>query len=468
MSALLAPTDPVGCALDPVGCVGEAASNAAGSALVSGWEGVCKSFADAAVSLLDTFAKAFVGFPNVDLQSTGVQKVYGLSLGLAGLVAVLLLLWQTIRTVLTHNGAPLAHAVVGLGKAVIAFMVTLVIAGTALVAADGITLFIVNYTFGNAEGLRTKLTTMFQANLTNAPSLLLMLALIAMLLTLVLWFELLLRNAAVAVLIATSPIAAAGMVGESTKAWFAKTAQATLQLIVLKPVIALVFCIGFSMSGDTKSKDVGTLLTGMMVLLLAALAWPAIARFMTFAEARVGGGSGLAGLIGAGSNLLNGGGRGGAPAGVDPNQFSQAAEKRTMAAHTAAESAAGGGAKAGAAGAGATAATGGAAAAVFAAKAGLDAAQRGTNALVGKSEQMAGHAGMDGANPHANPAGYPRHAQPRWADRSRDDYEPGYQPQDSDGVVEPPPRQYIDPESPPAPRRQVGPVEYERDFGDQQ
>ena len=45
------------------------------------------------------------------------------------------------------------------------------------------------------------------------------------LLVLVLWFELLLRNAAIAVLVATSPIAAAGQVSESTKSWWTKTAR---------------------------------------------------------------------------------------------------------------------------------------------------------------------------------------------------------------------------------------------------
>ncbi|HLL66746.1 MAG TPA: hypothetical protein VK453_13560 [Micromonosporaceae bacterium] len=408
---------------DLLGCPGAIVDDIAGTVATSAWDAVCRSFADAAVSMLEFFANGFVGIPAVNLQSGGVRDVYAISLGLAGFVAVLLLLVQIARTAFTHDGSALAHGLIGLGKAALAFMLTLTVAGTALVAADEVTAFIVNRTFGNTEGLRDKLTALFTVGPNVAPSLLLILSLVCIALIVVLWFELLLRNAAVAVLIATSPIAAVGQIGEGTKAWWPKLVGATIQLIVLKPVIALVFALGLTLTGE--GEDIASLLTGLVVLLLAALAWPAIARFFTFASVQMGGGMGLASLIGMASNQAN---AGGVPVGADPNQFSQAAEARTMGAHTgraasATPAAAGGssgaatGAGAAAAG-GATAATGGAAAAVFGAKFALDAAQKGANSLVGKSEQMAGHAGLEGANPHANPAGYPRHMTPTWPQHS--------------------------------------------------
>jgi hypothetical protein len=268
----------------------------------------------------------------------------------------------------------------------------------------------------------------------------------------------------VAILIATSPIAAAGQVSEATKDWWPRLVAATIQLIVLKPVIALTFALGLTFTGE--GKDIATILSGLLVLLLAVLAWPAIARFFTFASVQTGGGMGLAGLIGAASNTANA--RNGMPVGQDPNQFSQAAEARTMGAHagrTAATGAGGAGAGAGGAGAGAagqagaaagaTAATGGAAAAVFAVKAGLDAAQKGANALVGKSEQMAGHAGLNG-NPHAAPAGYPRHAPPQWPAQSTPP-PTGEQEQPPDDPPSPPPAGDAEP-----PARGVSPVQHER------
>ncbi|WP_412749631.1 hypothetical protein [Krasilnikovia sp. M28-CT-15] len=406
--------------------VGDVISGAASSA----WESVCKSFAEAAVTMLKGFAEAFAAFPNVDLTSSGVRSVYGLSLGIAGFVAVLLLLLQIARTVITHDGNALAQGFIGVGKAALAFLATLTVASTALVAADAMTAFIIRQSFGSTQGLTTKLTTLFEFDTLQAPSLILLLAVIGIVLVLVLWFELLLRNAAVVALIATSPIAAVGMVSDATKQWWSQLVSATVRLIVLKPVIALVFALGFGVAGN-EDKDLATLLAGMLILLLAALAWPAIARFFTFAAAHSGGPSGLAAVLGfAGGQTSSAGG--GQPAGVDPSQFGKHAEARTMAEYgsraEAASSAAGGasgagaGAGAGGAGGAGAAGAGGAAAGAAAGAAGagiplvvakgVEMAQRAANSLVGRMEQTAGHAGLPGASPYAQPAGYPRPVPP--------------------------------------------------------
>lgn len=399
--------------LDPAnGTVGGLVSGAATSA----WEAVCKSFADATVSMLSGFADAFVRFPNVDLSADGLRNVYGISLGVASLIAAILLLIQIGRTAFMHDGAPFAHAIIGLGKALLTFLATLSVTGAALVAADEASMFIVNRTFGSATGLRDKLTSLFKWSPNMAPSLVLLLAIVGLVLITVLWTELLFRNAAIAVLIGTSPIAAAGQVSEAAKAWWTKLATAVVQLIVLKPVIALVFSIGFTMLNGTQ-QDLNSLITGMLILLLAALAWPAIARFFTFTTVHVGGGAGLAGVLGFAAGRASAGG--GGPAGVDPAQFGQAAEGRTMsavAARSGTSTAGGGTGAAAGSGAGAAAAAGGAAGGVTVALSkGLEMAQRAVNSITSRMEHMAGHGGMSDANPHAHPAGHPRYSPaPSW------------------------------------------------------
>ena len=209
---------------------------------------------------------------------------------------------------------------------------------------------------------------------------------------------------------ATSPIAAAGQVSRATQAWWPRLAASTAQLIVLKPVIALVFCVGFSLTGN--STDVQTLLAGMLVLVLAVLAWPAVARFFTFASAQVGGGAGLGAVIGFAAARMTAGP--GGPAGVEPDEFSRRIEARTMAGleNTPLGAATPGAVGVGTAGGADTAGRAGMAAmgpAGLAATA-ATAAQRAANALTGRMEQMAGHAGIAGANPYAQPAGPPRQA----------------------------------------------------------
>ena len=315
------------CPANPLDCTTGLVGTAVGSVASSAWDQVCRSFADAAAQLLGAFGKAFVAIPPVNLGSGGVRNVYAISLGLAAVVAALLLLGQVIRTVVTHDGSGLAQGLTGVGKAALACLLTLTIAATALRAADQLTGFIVTQTFGSVQALSTKIGDLVQWNITVQSTLILIFAVVGILLTIVLWFELLLRNAAIAVLVATSPIAAAGQASRSTEGWWPKLASSTAQLIILKPVIALVFCLGFSLTG--RSSDIETLLTGMLILVLAVIAWPAVARFFTFASIQVGGGAGLGAVLGFAAARMSSGSS--APAGTEPDEFSRRIEARTMA-----------------------------------------------------------------------------------------------------------------------------------------
>jgi hypothetical protein len=423
------PNHPLDCAIY-IPIVGEyiaGGAHVAGAAVSSAWQAICQSFADAASAMLQTFAKAFAAIPPVNLKSPGITSVYGISLGIAAIVAALLLIGQVIRTAFTHDGSPLATAFTGVAKAALAFLLTITVGTAALTAADELTVIIVKNSFGSIQALSNRLGNLLGGAAAGNQSLgtgvsaalLLVFGIIGILLVIVLWFELLLRNAAIAVLIATSPIAAAGQVSETTKAWWSKLVSATVQLIILKPVIALVFAVGLGMTGQ--AKDIETLLAGMLVLVLAVFAWPAIARFFTFASVQVAGGSGLAAVLGFAAGRATGGG--GAPAGIEPNEFSRRMEQRTMARMDGADGLSGDGAS-GTAGATASASTasagtaataGGAAAAAGTAGvagvavAGARMAQQAINSLTGRMEQTAGHAGMQGANPYAQPAGAPRY-----------------------------------------------------------
>lgn len=382
--------------------------------LMDAWEKICYSFADAAVEMLEGFGRAFTAFPDLDLSGGGIANAYAISLGLGILVAAILLLIQTGATAVTASGKPLAQGLVGLGKAVLAFVLTLTVAATALTVSDQIADWIIDETFSTdsasgGEVLQDKFAALFSANPAVSASLVLLIAICGIILTLVLWFELLLRNAAIAVLIAASPIAASGQVGSATKGWWSKLVSATIQLIILKPVIALIFAIGFSLLGQSDSDDLPGILAGMLVLLLAALAWPAIARFFTFTSTTVGGGAGLAAVAGAGAGMAGSQAMGGT-AGVAPAQFAASSAARSEGTVTRAQQAASSGGTA----AGATGIAGKAAGAakfanpwVAAAATGLKGVQKGANTLVQRTEQMGGHAGIQGSNPYALPAGQP-------------------------------------------------------------
>ena len=304
------------CLLDPLACITSGVSGGVADTATSAWDAVCKSFADAAAELLKAFGQAFAALPTLNLTSAGISSTYGICLAIAATVAALLVFGGVIRTAWTHDGSGIAQAVTGVAKAVLAWMLTAAVATAALQASDEITQFVVNQSFGSQQALADRLGTIVNwAEVTGDPgqailsgSLLLVFALIGIALVIVLWFELLLRNAAIAVLVATSPIAAAGQASEATKTWWLRSMSATGQLIILKPVIALVFAVGLGMSGT--SDGVESLLEGLLVLALAAFSWPVIARFFTFGSVQASN-SGLATVLGflAGQASQSGGGR---------------------------------------------------------------------------------------------------------------------------------------------------------------
>ena len=305
-------------------CLGPAAGGqATAPGATSSWTAICESFAKAAQQLLSSFAKSFVAIPPTDLSLAGVRSVYGLSLEIAAVVAAVLLMAQVIRTVLVHDGSAIAQGLIGIGKAALAFALTLGAAATALRASDELTSWIVTRIFGSPQALSGRLAQLASFTPSVSPSLLFILALLGILLTLALWAQLLVRNVAVTVLVAISPIAAAGQVAHATQHWWRKLVQATIQLIVLKPVVALIFAIGLTLPGT--SGAVEKLLSGMLVLLLAGIAWPAMARATAVLEVYVSGG--VLGRLRGGDRVSSG-----TPGGVNPAELSRVAEGRTMAA----------------------------------------------------------------------------------------------------------------------------------------
>lgn len=369
---------------------GGVVSNIAGSA----WDSICHSFADAFTQVLQWFGGVFVSMPDPDLGS--IRGVYAVSLTLGMVTAMVLLVLQAGSVVWTRSGAPLVQALTGLVKAALASLLTLVVSAQLMKASDQLAAWIVTASGTSMDKFSQHLTTMLALGSVSGPEipsvLLLVFGLLGIVVVLVLWGELVLRNAVFCVLVATAPISAAGQIGASTQEWWRKLVKAGVQLAMVKPVISLVFVIGFTMTGT--ATGITALVSGMAVLFMAVFAWPAIGRFFTFTSVGMGGAMGAGALVGAVANRTASGGPG-----IDPAGFGQFSERQALAANTARAAAASGSfgdglavGKAGGAGVAAVA---------------LQSLHKTINAVASRMEQQAGHAGMDGANPTAYPGGYP-------------------------------------------------------------
>ncbi|MEU2854573.1 hypothetical protein [Streptomyces syringium] len=357
------------------------------------FDAVSGKFGTAAQDVLSGLTDAFLKVSVINLDDEGLLNVYGMTWAISSLVALLLLIWQFSKLALSGDGLNAATAITGLAKWAVISIASLAVTQASLGAADELSNWMISHykDGGGQKAFEESLNNSFAfQNPAMNTALVLLLAIIAALVSLVLWGEMLLRAAAIQVLVACMPIAAAGGIMEATKEWWPKARNAVIALIVMKPVIVLIFVLGFTTTGN--SKNLKDLLVGLLTLVLAAVAWPTIAKFMTFTSVGSGGSlaSGLLGAIGGTAASMFGYG-GGSPSGAGATgggqAFTRAVESENdgaVAQAGAASRARGGGFAAGLAGMGKLGIAGMA----------LQAAKAGKELTEGSMEAMAAHADL--------------------------------------------------------------------------
>ncbi|MEV8476178.1 hypothetical protein [Streptomyces sp. NPDC051173] len=305
---------------DPVGTIATAAFDA-----VSG------NFGKAATEILNGLTDVFLKVSVIDLNNKGLLNVYSMTWALSSLVALLLMIWQFAKAGYSGEGVAAATAIAGLAKWAVTTLASLAVTQAALGAAHEISVWMIDqYRDGGGEkAFKDSLNHAFNFDGITNTALVLLLAILAALVSLVLWGEMLLRQAAIQVLVACMPIVGTGGIMQATKEWFPKARSALIALILIEPVVVLIFVIGFSTTGQAKGlKD---MLVGLLTLVLAAVAWPTLAKFMTFTSVGAGGSlaSGLLGAAGGTAASLFGSG-GGTPSGAgavgNGRSFTQAVE----------------------------------------------------------------------------------------------------------------------------------------------
>ena len=121
----------------------------------------------------------------------------------------------------------------------------------------------------------------------------------ALLLGAVQWLLGLLREGGILVFAAVIPLAAAGGMNEATKPMLPRIISPLAALVFYKPIAAIIYTIGFALIGT--GQDLSTIFTGLVVLVLASVAMPAMMRFFAFTQVQMSSGSGVSGALAAGA-----------------------------------------------------------------------------------------------------------------------------------------------------------------------
>ncbi|MER6684560.1 hypothetical protein [Streptomyces olivaceoviridis] len=262
---------------------------------------------ESVVWLLEMFSNAFDSWSTVNLADTGVSDMLGISLTLSVVLAVFLLIVQFGKVAVSQDGGPFATAATGLVKFGVILAVYVTATQVALTWSDEVSTWIINWSFKGggsgkadaAEAMQAQLGELFSALtasggaaagggalitggsvLANAVGVIIVIGILCIIAIAGLWIEMMLRQAAIMILVATMPIVLAGQMADSTREWWPKARNALIATILAKPAIVMCFGIGFSAATD--ANGVRNVLVGFVVFVLAGIAWPVLARFFVF------------------------------------------------------------------------------------------------------------------------------------------------------------------------------------------
>ncbi|MBP0453940.1 hypothetical protein J5Y04_31015 [Kitasatospora sp. RG8] len=273
------------------------------------------------VWLLQQFADSFNEASTIDLRKVGIGQVTGIMTMLSVLIAVFLALVQFAKVAVSQQGAPLATVLKGLGKYAVVLGVYAGAAQVILDWIDQVSIWIINYSFTGggsdqasaAAAMKQQLGTLFSGLvasggggaaggalitgggvMSQAIGAVIVLGILAILVIGALWIEMFVRQAGIMVLMASMPIALAGQLSDETQEWWPKARRAFTAMAFSKLAIVVCFAIGFNAMNH--AEGIRNVIVGLIVFLLAAFAWPVLARFLTMVEAG-GGNSVAAGMV---------------------------------------------------------------------------------------------------------------------------------------------------------------------------
>ncbi len=273
----------LGTITDPAGALGGAVAGVAHSAV----DPLLEQFAKLPVFLMKQFAQVLNSASGLSLSDVQTSSAWQISLYVSGSVAFLVLLLQTASIAIGRDGTGLGFAVRGLIRYAVSIAAIVGLASAGLAAADGVSSYIVAATFGDTAGLQSKMAVLFggQALISGGGAGLVFMFLFAFViaaLTLLLWVELFIRNAAIVVLVVTSPIAAAGSMHQATSSWAKKTMSWTIAFIVMKPVLFLCLAIGVTRFGE--ATDLTRVLLGGAILAVAGITPFMLLKLFSFVD----------------------------------------------------------------------------------------------------------------------------------------------------------------------------------------
>jgi len=302
------------------------------------WQDIMTNIWSAGLWLAGFVFQLVDAFTAPDLSGGGLMsKIYPVTFGIGAGLALILALVQVGFAAWQRDGKGLGRLVVGVFQFMLVWGGMLGIGAALNVATAGLTQGMLQVSFGAPSFAKANVLQAWDvrqgvdavtATVLGICGVFLVFAAIGYLLVM------LVRAAALMILMATSPISAAGLLSEGTRAWFWKSLRWFLAALMIGPLAALVLAIGklltdgvLSGAGDSTQSAVGTAVVGTVLIIIGAFCPLILFRLLAFVDPGTSSGASFrASLDAAGGvgGLLQGRGGTGAVGGDSGAATSQA------------------------------------------------------------------------------------------------------------------------------------------------
>jgi type IV secretion system protein TrbL len=288
--------------------------------------------ANAADSLLKTLATSWTGIATPNLgdgsgNGAATQLLQGDLKFVTLWVGVASLLVAAGRMAYMRRADPLREAAMGLIRLLLVGGMGIVAIDTFASIGDQFSSYVLSSATSSQAGGLNQATSLFKltgaAGFSAVPFLLLILALLAVLSTLVQLFLIIIRGALLVLIGGTWPLAAAASMTSGGSQWFKKVTGYLVAFLLYKPAAAICYAAAFKLIASAGPDPVIAQIEGVVLIIMATLTLPALLKFVVPAVSSAGGfgagealAAGAAVATGAAAIIATGGGSAAAGAGA--------------------------------------------------------------------------------------------------------------------------------------------------------
>jgi type IV secretion system protein TrbL len=310
--------------LNPLNWLGTAANAAVGDV----WKAAMTALWSAGLWVLGLAFQIIDAFTTPDLSTSGpLAAVLPYTFAIGAFVAAVMAFTQIGAALYRRDGRSIARVMVGVGQFGAVWIGYIAIAATLVTATSGLTKGLLEALLHIDAFSGFAATTDWPDKIDDT-----VVATVLGLCTVFLIFPaaigyvliMLVREAALLILVCTSPIAAGGLLAEGTRAWFWKSMRWFIATLLISPLAALVLGIGVQISEGTiqnpdptsTTAQVGMAVTGSILILIGAICPLILFRLLAFVDPGTSSGAamrqsfaangGLAAMLGG--KAANGGG----------------------------------------------------------------------------------------------------------------------------------------------------------------